>query len=708
MKVSVIIPVYNVEAYVGECLESVRRQTLRDLEIICIDDCSQDGSGQVLRQAAAEDPRIRIYRNEKNAGLASARNRGLSLAGGEYVYFLDADDLIVPDALEKLCERADRNRLDAIVFCASFIYENPGLEERFHRNPAVFKSEYPDTLTGRELYIRWMQVWDWMPSQPRYFYRRSFLEEYGIRFPDGALHEDESFAFDVLMAARRIQARPERWFIRRFRESSIMTGGVTMKNVDGCIRILQHIAAARSLYLEDEALLGAVDFYRKKIAENCRGKFKEACGKAVPAEGEFSVTGEPPAVSVLIPVYNVAPYLRECLESILGQSMRNLEVICVDDGSSDDSPAILQAYRQMDPRVRVITCGENKGQAAARNLAVAHARGKMIYMADADDWLMDDALETLCTYMEQDDLDVIGFENRQFAQEERFAAQAASVLFSYEKTQGLYFDGEAFITCVEKDTLSPSVPTYMLRRDFLLRSGLAFREGILHEDIGFIFEMLTMADRVRLLHRPFYARRFRAHSTVTAGFDRRHALGYLKSWQAARENLPRLKARFGESEAFWHAYRKWGRDVSGRIQMLYETGQEEIYAAQTEEEFISEALLDLLCQLTPGSALARDVLGDELLGELETYPALYICGSGQYANRMLDVIGTLPVEIRGVLEEGGTAGGRKTMRGFRVLDPLTEGDRELPVVMAVSHYRQKKYDELLKRAGFAHIIIPDW
>ena len=211
MKVSVVIPVYQVEAYIEECLDSVRNQTLKDLEILCVDDCGTDGSWDKVRRAAGKDDRIRLLRNERNKGLAASRNRGLDQARGEYVYFLDSDDRITPDALSELVTRADRDHLDVIAFCASFIYENEGLREKFCRNPAVFKGEYPEVMSGKELYVRWMDRWDWMPSQPRYFYRRAFLQENNIRFPEGMLHEDEMYIRNIsFLVAQRLKRLPAR------------------------------------------------------------------------------------------------------------------------------------------------------------------------------------------------------------------------------------------------------------------------------------------------------------------------------------------------------------------------------------------------------------------------------------------------------------------------------------------------------------------
>ena len=248
MKVSVIIPVYNVEPYVEDCLRSVMNQTLTDIEMICIDDRGDDASIDIVKRLMAEDSRISLFVNEKNMGLATARNRGMERATGEYVYFLDSDDMITKNALEELYGKAEKECLDACIFSADFIYEDESLRKIFGTNPAKYKGSYPDIMTGKELFIEWMKVWDWMPSQPRYFYKRSFLENSKIRFIDGLLHEDETFAFDVLMYAKRVRVIDEPFFIRRCRASSIMSSTPTMRNVESCIEILSHVDAYEKKY----------------------------------------------------------------------------------------------------------------------------------------------------------------------------------------------------------------------------------------------------------------------------------------------------------------------------------------------------------------------------------------------------------------------------------------------------------------------------
>ena len=274
MKVSVIIPVYNVEPYIKECLDSVLGQTLREIEVICINDRGKDGSWDIVKKAAQEDGRLRLFEQEENRGLAAARNKGLDLAQGKYVYFLDSDDKLREDALKSLYERGEKEDLEVQVFGASFIYEKESLEQRRLLDRAGFKREYPEISDGPEMFIKWMEVWDWLASQPRYFYRRCFLEENHIRFQEGMLHEDEPFAFEVLMKARRMEATSQPFFIRRFRSGSIMTATPGMANLEGVIRILECVRRVQRNLPDRTDLNQAIRFYMYKIFKDGVRKYK--------------------------------------------------------------------------------------------------------------------------------------------------------------------------------------------------------------------------------------------------------------------------------------------------------------------------------------------------------------------------------------------------------------------------------------------------
>lgn len=121
LKVSVIIPVYNVEAYLRQCLDSVVNQTLREIEIICVDDGSTDKSAAILKEYAAKDGRIKVL-TQSNTGAGAARNAGIARATGEWITFCDADDWIEPDAIEKMVAAAQREDADCV--CCGMIRDN--------------------------------------------------------------------------------------------------------------------------------------------------------------------------------------------------------------------------------------------------------------------------------------------------------------------------------------------------------------------------------------------------------------------------------------------------------------------------------------------------------------------------------------------------------------------------------------------------------
>ena len=114
MKVSIIIPVYNSERYLGECLDSVLNQTLKDIQIICVNDASTDHSEAILEEYARKDSRIVLLNNKQNGGLSYTRNHGMKVAEGEYIYFLDSDDSIVPEAMEELYAKAKKLDTDVL------------------------------------------------------------------------------------------------------------------------------------------------------------------------------------------------------------------------------------------------------------------------------------------------------------------------------------------------------------------------------------------------------------------------------------------------------------------------------------------------------------------------------------------------------------------------------------------------------------------
>lgn len=414
-------------------------------------------------------------------------------------------------------------------------------------------------------------------------------------------------------------------------------------------------------------------------------------------------------VSVLIPAYNVENYIRECLDSVFGQTLTDLEVICVDDASTDGTLSILREYAKNRPGLQIYCHPENKGQSAGRNLALSHASGEYVYMLDADDKIVPEMLEELYRLCTEERLDVAGFETHPFTEEGAFKKNAALPTIVYE--DGAVMNGrEALIYCMEKETFSLSVPTFMMRRAYLEECGLRFTEGILHEDVGYLFELIARAGRLRFLHKAYFLRRIRSGSTMTSAMTSANIEGYLKSFSRSFDLEPVLKELYGEDPLFWAAVRKWQRDIFGRLRQLYLLSEDTIF--HQKGGHVSEdirRMFELVKLTASGRARAEEILGKEQCSFLESLPAdekegaaqVYICGTGQYAERVMDLVGTLDVVIRGILVQEKT---RKAFRGYPVCEIRKVKDRSVPVLMGVSHYTRGDYEKALSEAGFDRII----
>ncbi len=232
--VSIIIPVYNVEPYLRECLESVVRQTRKDIEIICVNDGSTDGSGAILKEYADKDERMAVLEQE-NAGQSSARNLGMQSARGEYLYFMDSDDTLERAAMEVLYEEATRNQLDVLYFDGDAFFEGKGLESTHGHYAAYYqrRREYNEVIPGPLLFAAMKANWDYKVSPCLQFIRRGYLEDIRLEYYDGIVQEDNLFTFCCLLQARRAQHIGRTLFHRRVRAQSTMTSGAGYRNFEG-------------------------------------------------------------------------------------------------------------------------------------------------------------------------------------------------------------------------------------------------------------------------------------------------------------------------------------------------------------------------------------------------------------------------------------------------------------------------------------------
>lgn len=241
-KVSVVIPVYNTARYLKSCLDSIISQTLDDIEIICIDDGSTDVSLEILRDYEKLDNRIRVF-TQQNGGAAVSRNRGMRIAVGEYLYFCDSDDYIVEDALTRLYMVAQRDNLDILAFGGESFFESSELEKRHSGYKDYYKRDHISVCSGAQLLDQLHRGNKYRSSVPMQFFRRAFLVEHSLSFPESMTYEDELFTPSALLLAERAACIPDVLYMRRVRTGSAMTASPQHQKFDSLYTIYAKLLA---------------------------------------------------------------------------------------------------------------------------------------------------------------------------------------------------------------------------------------------------------------------------------------------------------------------------------------------------------------------------------------------------------------------------------------------------------------------------------
>ena len=216
-KVSIIMPVYNVEKYIDKCLDSLVNQTLKDIEIIVVNDGSPDNSQEIIDRYVKKYPKkVKSYIKE-NGGQGSARNFGLTVASGEYIGYVDSDDYVELDMYDKLYNKAIKNDLD-IAICGSYnVYESG--ERKIELDREIFKDKKKNAFFGR------MAVWNKI-------YKRELLLDSGLTFRSKLWYEDLDFTIQILAKAKKVGYVNRPFYNYLIREGSTMNNSNVDRNLE--------------------------------------------------------------------------------------------------------------------------------------------------------------------------------------------------------------------------------------------------------------------------------------------------------------------------------------------------------------------------------------------------------------------------------------------------------------------------------------------
>lgn len=259
--ISIIIPIYNVEKYIIDCLKSVEKQKYTNYEVILVDDCGTDSSMQLVNsflQSSSLKGKTQILHHTKNRGLSAARNTGTAVAKGDYIYYLDSDDTIEADCLEKLVKKAEETGAQMVVGDINVVGDGEyipvvnilgadeiiaGREDNFHR---YLKGEY------------YMMAWNKLV-------RRDFLEKNNITFVEGLIHEDCAWSFSMACALESVAFVQDKTYNYLVRSNSIQTDKNFTKHFNAYCSLLRYYAdQAHSYSLTEDNFF--VSWYEKQKA----------------------------------------------------------------------------------------------------------------------------------------------------------------------------------------------------------------------------------------------------------------------------------------------------------------------------------------------------------------------------------------------------------------------------------------------------------
>ncbi len=403
--ISIIVPIYNVEEYLRECLDSIQKQTYPNFECIMVNDGSTDNSKQIAEEYLV-DSRFKLI-NQSNQGLSSARNTAIKhlSANSSFVSFVDSDDYIHSTFLEKMTAQIEEG-VDIIE----------GLFEHYHDgNIYYFPQSEPHKVALETTVekLKCLALEKIRNSSCGKLIRRKML--HGSFFPEGWIFEDLAVVPEFVTRSNKWVKIQETVYTYRIRENSIITSSFSEKDLDifkifeKFDRFFKDESRNIKIWVEKLKLLH-INYRSEKVPTQYIERYQKEKEKILSQIEEYE-KGE--LISIIVPIYNVESYLRQCLDSILSQSYQNFECLLVNDGSPDNSADICREYVEKDYRFRYFE-KENGGLSSARNVGIENSRGTYITFVDSDDWLDPNYLEVLHSKIVEYDTDFVIGAYKQF------------------------------------------------------------------------------------------------------------------------------------------------------------------------------------------------------------------------------------------------------------------------------------------------------
>ena len=438
--VSIVLIAHNVSKYLRQAMETLLCQTLKTIEIICVNDASTDETLEILKEYGAKDGRITILNHKQNLGAAVARNAGLAVAQGKYLLFLDSDDFFEPDMCEKMFQQAQKDEADVVV-SGYYCCDADGTILKIKHSPLKYIKASPVSplkFKDNLFFITPPNTWTKL-------FRTELVRQKEVFFENLKSCNDYTFSYTMLAASNKISLIKTPFVHYRTNTGTNISSnfsnkaGSILQAVMALKRNLERFGLEKQYH---HALIKSATKCFKGVLRCCSSKEKKQFFKQMPLVLDEELSSclekkirplfsrlllrffrcsnnaqenliEPlglksPQISVIVPVYNVEKYLSRCLNSILAQTISDFELICVNDGSTDGSFKILEDFAAKDGRIKIIT-QQNQGISVARNNAFKIARGKWCLFIDSDDAIHPQTFEICSHFAERYDADLVCF-----------------------------------------------------------------------------------------------------------------------------------------------------------------------------------------------------------------------------------------------------------------------------------------------------------
>ena len=415
--ISIVIPVYNAEKYLEQCLNSIKNQTYKNFEVILVNDGSIDNSESICKEFVESDTRFRYYL-KANGGASSARNLGLDNAQGKYITFIDADDWVDENHLEVLINNIKENNSDMAVSSIKKFDNVSRFKFRVYSNQEKYLLNY--NKLNREEFLVILPKLIHASNSYKIAVSKLFKKELvtDVRFDESIVYgEDLEFFFKIYNNISSISYVDEVTYIYRLHNEST-SSKFNQQYAEQVLLIYKKI------YEKIEELgLPTIHYYntirdllefRKDFLEN-RVLFNEYLEFL--ETKEKSVTYPKDLIRIIVPIYNVYPYLRLCLECIENQTYPHFEVLLINDGSRDNSKDICLEFAERDKRFKYIE-QKNAGLSAARNTGILNATGEFITFIDGDDFVEPNYLEELYYTSLKNDSEIVVGSYKKFNEED--------------------------------------------------------------------------------------------------------------------------------------------------------------------------------------------------------------------------------------------------------------------------------------------------